>query len=970
MATINLRQNPSNSGGLTNAQIDANFNNLNIDSFTRAPSGVVWAATTAVAKGAILFVVDNTNATTTGSTVRHYLVTTAGTTGSTAPSHTTGSASNGTATLQFLASSGVFNGIEVLAKLNQIGDIGITGGNVGVGTNTTNERLRVVSSGTGFGRISRFQNSDATPNGIDISSSTDGGAITPIGSASAHLDLYTVGGTRVVRIDSAGSVLVNTTTARAVGGSSVASSLIETQTGIPLAVVRNTNDAIGGVISIGKSRSNSAGGVTTVTGNDALGSLRFAGADGTNLQTTSAQVSAEVEGTVSTGIIPSRLILSTTSSTGTLTERLRIDSAGNAGLGVTPSAWRNAAGADVTLQVRGLSLTGYGNYAGDLTMNAFLDSTSTWRYVGSDSAGKISFLSDGNIGVFQAPVGTAGATTSITTGQVYTVTTLGSTSLAQWQAFFSGLASVPTVGQSITATATGTLAGGATVTQVVTFVQAQLIDTAGNMGIGGSLGISTISSLGTGLTTLQIRGGNGGGLRFNNSSTTVGTLYANSSKLFVTSTGGLDASFTSDSYINQTGGSVAIGIATSNPLSSYSSITNALIVGGSPTANNGNIVAFSTQALAADIGGLITLGATDGLVPRVYAGLKAGKLNATSGDYSGYLDIQTRNNGASLATVMRLNNNGTVGIGTSFGLGPTTISTLDVGVASATVYTTSSAAVSSPSGTAFNIRNTNGTNGNGVFQTFYTANTGNNWYQGALEAASYAGAFVLGNRTGSTAYQERLRISSVGNVTAVTGAFISTKTGVTTDAGGQIYLNGATSNRIDFNVNGVAAPAFTTRSAGTKIVLYPSMSASTVDYALGMETSNMWFAVGGTSNGYKWYGGTTVAMTLSGAGALVATGNITAFSDARLKKDVVTIDNALEKTLQLRGVYFTRNDIEDAKREVGVIAQEVQKIVPELVRESENGTLSVAYGNTIALLIESIKELNAKIDALDSRINK
>jgi len=89
-----------------------------------------------------------------------------------------------------------------------------------------------------------------------------------------------------------------------------------------------------------------------------------------------------------------------------------------------------------------------------------------------------------------------------------------------------------------------------------------------------------------------------------------------------------------------------------------------------------------------------------------------------------------------------------------------------------------------------------------------------------------------------------------------------------TTGGGQLYLNGVTGNRIDFNTNGSGAPTFTTRSVGTKLVLYPLVGAAAVDYGLGIETSNLWFSTSTTSTGFKWYGGTTLAATLTGAGAL------------------------------------------------------------------------------------------------------
>jgi hypothetical protein len=117
----------------------------------------------------------------------------------------------------------------------------------------------------------------------------------------------------------------------------------------------------------------------------------------------------------------------------------------------------------------------------------------------------------------------------------------------------------------------------------------------------------------------------------------------------------------------------------------------------------------------------------------------------------------------------------------------------------------------------------------------------------------------------------------------LTATLQSTLTGVTTNGGGQIYLNGATSNRIDFNANGVSAPAFTTRSTGTKIVLYPSLGASAADYAIGIENATLWQSVeqASASHAFKWYGGTTLAATLTGTGALTTTGSVTASSIIR-----------------------------------------------------------------------------------------
>jgi hypothetical protein len=93
-------------------------------------------------------------------------------------------------------------------------------------------------------------------------------------------------------------------------------------------------------------------------------------------------------------------------------------------------------------------------------------------------------------------------------------------------------------------------------------------------------------------------------------------------------------------------------------------------------------------------------------------------------------------------------------------------------------------------------------------------------------------------------------------------------------------------------------------------------------------------------------------------GAITATGDITAFSDERLKSDITTINNALDKVTAMRGVTFTK----DGKVGSGVIAQEMEKVAPELVRTEEYK--SVAYGNLVGYLIEAIKELKAEIEDL------
>jgi len=103
---------------------------------------------------------------------------------------------------------------------------------------------------------------------------------------------------------------------------------------------------------------------------------------------------------------------------------------------------------------------------------------------------------------------------------------------------------------------------------------------------------------------------------------------------------------------------------------------------------------------------------------------------------------------------------------------------------------------------------------------------------------------------------------------------------------------------------------------------------------------------------------------LSGATftGVVTAPNFVSSSDARLKSDVATIADALALVSALRGVRFTM----DGSRQIGVIAQEVQAVLPEVVQaDAQSGHLSVAYGNITGLLIEAVKELSARVAELE-----
>jgi hypothetical protein len=125
-----------------------------------------------------------------------------------------------------------------------------------------------------------------------------------------------------------------------------------------------------------------------------------------------------------------------------------------------------------------------------------------------------------------------------------------------------------------------------------------------------------------------------------------------------------------------------------------------------------------------------------------------------------------------------------------------------------------------------------------------------------------------------------------------------------------------------------------------------------------------------TSAGDVGIGVVSPTVKLDVAGSILASGNVTAYSDIRVKDNVESIEGAIGKLNQIRGVTYTRTDLDDKHRRfAGVIAQEIEQVLPEAV--FDNGKVkAVDYNATIALLIEAVKEQQKRIDKLETLLNK
>ena len=151
----------------------------------------------------------------------------------------------------------------------------------------------------------------------------------------------------------------------------------------------------------------------------------------------------------------------------------------------------------------------------------------------------------------------------------------------------------------------------------------------------------------------------------------------------------------------------------------------------------------------------------------------------------------------------------------------------------------------------------------------------------------------------------------------------------------------------------------TFKDAGTEI---GHLSNSSSDFIISSAVNDKDLIFKGVDNNSVI---TALTLDMSEAGAATFNNNVTAFSDARLKDNIETLKDGLDKVEQLRGVTYTRDD----REEIGVIAQEVEKILPEIVltADDEMGTKSVDYSRITAVLIEAVKDLSARVKELESK---
>lgn len=159
------------------------------------------------------------------------------------------------------------------------------------------------------------------------------------------------------------------------------------------------------------------------------------------------------------------------------------------------------------------------------------------------------------------------------------------------------------------------------------------------------------------------------------------------------------------------------------------------------------------------------------------------------------------------------------------------------------------------------------------------------------------------------------------------------------------------SNTITMFTGGLAA--FTANDT-TSIVRLGGSNSYVTNSIGNFIGSNTLIGPGSVSTGYRLYVN----------GTIYATGDITALSDISVKDNIMTITNALDTVGSLRGVSYTVKETGEGK--IGLIAQEVKKVLPEVVVENSDN-IGIAYQNIVAVLIEAVKELKKKVEDLESK---
>jgi hypothetical protein len=211
---------------------------------------------------------------------------------------------------------------------------------------------------------------------------------------------------------------------------------------------------------------------------------------------------------------------------------------------------------------------------------------------------------------------------------------------------------------------------------------------------------------------------------------------------------------------------------------------------------------------------------------------------------------------------------------------------------------------------------------------------------------------------GTTSPSTALHVNGTVTATTFAGSLTGTAsntTSISSAVGSNFTWTGIQGFQSNQNTSGSNPPLQAYSSSGGAIMAFHRANVYAIN--MGLDSDNV-FRIGGWSAPAN-------LLQMDMAGNLTMANNVTAYSDIRLKEDLEPIPDAIEKVQSLTGYTYTR--IDSGQRQTGLVAQEVQKVLPEAVMD--NGEhLSLAYGNMVGLLIEAIKAQQLQIDELRAKI--
>ena len=168
-------------------------------------------------------------------------------------------------------------------------------------------------------------------------------------------------------------------------------------------------------------------------------------------------------------------------------------------------------------------------------------------------------------------------------------------------------------------------------------------------------------------------------------------------------------------------------------------------------------------------------------------------------------------------------------------------------------------------------------------------------------------------------------------------------------------------------IRSTAMGFYTTASDyGSLVIGRSNLLGSTVtNSATEFSTDNTAFVIGNGANTDN----RSDALTVLFDGTTTIAGDLSINSDARLKANIISLGSTLAKVLQIDGKSYTMKKDENKKQKIGVLAQDIEKVFPELVSES-NGVKSVNYQGLVPVLINALKEQDSKMNEQEARIER